>query len=224
MIKNKKFGYIILVIAFVLFNVIVFAIPTVKSSAFWIAYSFTVVAFAAQMAIWKVAFNKAYTLKSRFLGLPLIHVGLVYLILQLITFIVFMSLPTIASWIPVVTCAIVLGLSGIFLISTDLGREEVVRVEEKVQRKVSTLKELQLDVEMIAEAQSDPEARKVLKELAEKIRYSDPISDNSLAPLEEEIKSKVSALNSKVEAEIIASAKDIELLLLERNKKTKLLK
>ncbi|NLC26497.1 MAG: hypothetical protein GX777_07760 [Fastidiosipila sp.] len=224
MSRNKKSGYIIVAIAFVFFNVIVFAIPTEKTSVFWIAYAFTLVAFVAQIVIWKVAFNKADTLKSKFLGLPLIHVGVVYLILQLIVFIVFMSLPTIANWIAIVGCAIILGLSGIFLISTDLGREEVVRVEEKVQRKVSSLKMLQAEVEMIAEAQSDLEAKRALAVLAEKIRYSDPMSDESLAPIEDEISARIVALKTQPTADTSSSVKQIEILLLERNKKAKLLK
>ena len=36
--KNKGMAYAILAIAFVLFNVIAFAVPTAKAATFWVAY------------------------------------------------------------------------------------------------------------------------------------------------------------------------------------------
>ena len=46
--KNSVKGYAILGILFALVSVVVFAVPTAKTPAFWIAYGFTVVAFAVQ--------------------------------------------------------------------------------------------------------------------------------------------------------------------------------
>ena len=79
--KNKGMAYAVLEIAFVLFNVIAFAVPTVKTATFWVAYVFTAVAFASQIAIWNFAFKGTDTLKSKFLGIPLISVGITYLII-----------------------------------------------------------------------------------------------------------------------------------------------
>ena len=47
--KNKGMAYAVLAIAFVLINVIAFAVPTAKTATFWIAYVFTAVAFALQI-------------------------------------------------------------------------------------------------------------------------------------------------------------------------------
>ena len=111
--KNKGMAYAVLAIAFVLFNVIAFAIPTAKTATFWIAYAFSVVAFALQIVIWKFAFKGTDTLKSKFLGIPLISVGITYLIVQIIVFAIFMALPLTASWIVIVVCALILGISAI---------------------------------------------------------------------------------------------------------------
>ena len=73
--KNTKLAYAVLGIVFILFNVIAFAVPTDKTTAFWIAYAFTVVAFALQVGIWNAAFKVTETLKSKFLGVPIIYVG-----------------------------------------------------------------------------------------------------------------------------------------------------
>ena len=79
--KNSTKGYILLGIAFVLVSVIAFTVPSAKTSVFWISYVFTVIAFAAQIAIWKAALGRAESLKSKFLGFPVVHIGMVYLCL-----------------------------------------------------------------------------------------------------------------------------------------------
>ena len=222
MTKNKGMAYAVLAISFVLFNVIAFVIPTAKTATFWIAYAFTVIAFASQIAIWKVAFNGANTLKSKFLGIPLIPVGITYWIIQIIAFIVFMALPLTASWIAVVVCALILGISAICLIGTEIGREEISRVEEKVEKKVFYIKSLQVDVEMLSSTESDVDTKAALIKLAEKIRFSDPMSNEVLAELEAEIAIKVKELKTaENKAEIITV---LDSLIVERNKKAKLLK
>lgn len=220
--KNKGMTYAVLGIAFVLFNVISFAIPTVKTSTFWVAYVFTAVAFISQIAIWKFAFKGADTLKSKFLGIPLISVGITYLIIQLIAFAIFMALPLTASWIAIVVCALILGISGICLIGTETGREEINRVEEKVEKKVFYIKSLQVDIEMLANSETDAETKAALTKLAEKIRFSDPMSNEVLADLDTKISEKATELKmSDNKLEIIS---ELDLLLTEWNKKTKILK
>lgn len=220
--KNKGMAYAVLAIAFGLFNVIAFAIPTAKTATFWIAYAFTAVAFASQIAIWKFAFKGTDTLKSKFLGIPLISVGITYLIIQIIAFAVFMVLPLTASWISIVVCALILGISTICLIGTETGREEINRVEEKVEKKVFYIKSLQVDIEMLASAERDADTKAALTKLAEKIRFSDPMSNEALTDLEEEISAKVKELKTaENKLEIITV---LDSLIVERNKKAKLLK
>ena len=76
--KNSIKGYVILGILFALVSIIAFAVPTAKTATFWIAYAFTAAAFAAQIGIWKTALSKEETLKSKFLGFPVVHIGIVY--------------------------------------------------------------------------------------------------------------------------------------------------
>ena len=220
--KNKGMAYAVLAIAFVLFNIIAFAVPTAKTATFWIAYVFTAVAFASQIVIWKFAFKGADTLKSKFLGIPLISVGITYLIVQIIAFVVFMALPLMASWIAIVVCALILGISAICLIGTETGREEINRVEEKVEKKVFYIKSLQVDIEMLVSSEIDADTKTALTKLADKIRFSDPMSNEALAELEAEITAKVNELKlAENKAEII---KVLDSLITERNKKVKLLK
>ena len=220
--KQNRMAYLALGIVFVVFNVLAFAIPTEKTGTFWTAYSFTLLAFAAQIGIWRLAFDKAETLKSKFLGIPLLHVGAAALIVQLLAFAVFMALPSLPVWAAVVTSAIIFGGAGICLIAGDVGREKIEQVEEKVSRKVFYLKDLQADIELLAEKEADKEAKSELLKLAEAVRFSDPISNEALADIETEIADKVCALKN-ADNKVTAIA-EVKSLLTERSKKAKLLK
>ena len=219
--KNSTKGYVILGILFVLISIIAFAVPTVKTATFWIAYVFTAAAFAAQIIIWRTALGKE-TLKSKFLGFPVVHIGIVYTVIQVIAFAVFMFVPTLPAWSAVVVCSVIAGISAVCMISADAGRDEIERVEAKVQKKVFYIRELQADIELLADNETNADVKKALTQLAEKIRFSDPMSNEQLADLENKISTKVAELKTaSSKLEIIT---ELNSLLDERNKKCKILK
>ena len=220
--KNNSKGYLILGILFILVSVIAFAVPTAKTTAFWISYAFTVLAFAVQLIIWKVALGRSESLKSKFLGFPVVHIGIVYLVVQIIAFIVFLSIPTLPIWSAVVVCAVVAGVSAVCMIASDVGRSEIERVSAKVQEKTFYIKQLQADVELLAGAETDTATRSALMQLAEKIRYSDPMSNEQIADIEVQITAKVAKLKSSTDKEKIID--ELNSLLDERNRKIKILK
>lgn len=220
--KKKGMAYAVLAIVFALINVIAFAVPTEKTSTFWIAYAFTAVAFLAQIVVWQFSFKSDDKLKSKFLGIPIISVGVTYLVIQIIAFAVFLIFPTIPSWIAIIVCAVITGVSAICLIGTDIARKEIDRVEKKVGKKVFYIKLLQIDVEMLAKNEADANIKEALKKLAEKIRFSDPMSDEALVDLEAEITAKVKELKTAENKAGIITVLDS--LITERNKKAKLLK
>lgn len=220
--KNSAKGYVILGILFVLVSVIAFAIPSAKTTAFWLSYGFTVLAFAAQIAIWKAAFGRNESLKSKFLGFPIVHIGIVYLVVQIIAFIVFLSIPTLPIWSAVVACAVIAGVSAVCMIASDVGRSEIERVSAKVREKTFYIKQLQADVELLAGAETDTATKSALTRLAEKIRYADPMSDGQLADIEDRITVKFAELKSS--ADKVKIINELNSLLDERNRKCKLLK
>lgn len=220
--KNSTKGYVILGILFALVSIVAFAVPTVKTSTFWIAYVFTVAAFAAQIGIWKTALGKEETLKSKFLGFPVVHIGIVYAAIQVIAFAVFMFVPTLPAWSAIVVCSVIASVSAVCMISADAGRNEIERVGAKVQKNVFYIRELQADIELLADNESDAAVKTALTQLAEKIRYSDPMSNEQLADLENKISTKVAELKTaSSKLEIIT---ELNSLLDERNKKCKILK
>lgn len=219
--KNSTKGYVILGILFALISIIAFAVPTVKTATFWIAYVFTAAAFAAQIIIWRTALGKE-TLKSKFLGFPVVHIGIVYAVIQVIAFAVFMFVPTLPTWSAIVVCSVIAGVSVVCMISADAGRNEIERVEAEVQKKVFYIRELQTVVELLTDVETDADTKAALDQLAEKIRFSDSMSSEKLANLENKIFAKVLELKTAPnKVEIIT---ELNSLLDERNKKCKNLK
>lgn len=220
--KNSTKGYVILGILFALISIIAFAVPTVKTATFWITYVFTAAAFAAQIVIWKTALGKGETLKSKFLGFPVVHIGIVYTVIQVIAFAVFMFVPTLPTWSAIVVCSVIAGISAVCMISADVGRDEIERVEAKVQNKVFYVRELQADIELLADSETNANVKTALTQLAEKIRFSDPMSNEQLADLENKI--SVKAMELKTAANKVEIITELTSLLDERNKKCKILK
>ena len=220
--KNSIKGYVVLGILFVLVSVIAFAVPSEKTATFWIAYGFTVIAFAAQIAIWKITLGKSGMLKSKFLGFSVVAVGAIYLILQIVSFLLFKFVSSLPSWSVVIVCTFIAGISASCMISGEIAGDGIKRVEEKVQKKVFLIRELQVDIDMLAERESDAEIKSALLQLAEKVRFSDPMSSEQLSDLENEILTKVNELKSAIKKHEII--KEINSLLDERNKKCKILK
>ena len=220
--KNSTTGYVSLGILFVLVSVTACAVPTVKTGAFWISYAFTVIAFAAQIGIWKNALGREKALKSKFFGFPVVQIGIAYLLIQIIAFAIFMLVPALPVWGAIVACAIIAGVSAVGMVAADIGRGEIERVEAKAQKKAFYIREFQADIELLASGEKDTEIKTMLMQLAGKIRYSDPMSNEQLADLEDKISVKVAELKTAANrAEIIA---ELNSLLDERNKKSKILK
>lgn len=222
MSRNKKLGCVILLIALVIVCVVAFTIPTAKTTSFWIAFVFTCIAFASQILIWNIGFKDNTPLKSKFLGIPVVRVGYIYLVLQLIALAVLVAYPALPVWVTIIINVLIVGISAICMITAEIGRDIVSNVEKKIQSKVSYIRDIQADIEMVAERESDSSVKQKILKLAEKIRYSDPISSDELSELEKRISDKVKELNSVDDKSAVVD--EIELLLLERNKKCKIYK
>ena len=69
------------------------------------------------------------------------------------------------------------------MISSNAGCNEIERVEANVQKKVFYIRELQAAIELLADNESDAAVKTALTQLAERIRYSDPMSSEQLADL-----------------------------------------
>ena len=96
------------------------------------------------------------------------------------------------------------------------------KVETKAQKKVFYIKEIQAEIELLADAETNAETKAALIRLAEKVRFSDPMSSEQLTDLENAISEKVALLKTLSDKNGIIG--EIDLLLSKRNKMCKTLK
>lgn len=219
-------------IVFVAYNVVLFVLCGFSGhgAAFWISYVFMVIAFADVAAIEYLLKGRSVLPKDWLLGYPILRHAAIYIIFEFIlsaTFIVgdyYKWKGTIAFAIQMISLAVHL----VFVISCFLAKEMIEDVQEKVNISTTDMRLLQSEVEMIAEKTADTDVKNTFRNLAEQIRYSDPVSNEYLSALEREILTHVTNASVCVETNdregALEGCKKASLLLIERNKKCKALK
>ena len=109
-----------------------------------------------------------------------------------------------------------------------MGANIVSGIEEEQKAKVYFVKSIASDLSLVAGKIKDEELKEKVKKIQEIARYSDPMSDQSLAGLEASISEKVEELKNAVSdgkmEEVPSLVETIEEKFLERNEKCKLLK
>ena len=179
--KNKLRAVIVIAIAVVVFNVLAFVIPFAKGGVFWISYGFGMLAILAQFFVIWLAFSKAETVKSKLYGLPILRIGVIYAVLQIILSIVFMATGIfIPVWVPIIPYILILAFAAFGLIATDTVRDTIEAQDAKLNNRVSYMRGLTEQANGLASAPVEDSALKAaLQELYEEIRYSDPTSSEA---------------------------------------------
>ena len=219
---KKRSGYLILTIVLIVFAVITFAAPFEKTPVFWVSFVFGLLAICFQIPLWNKALG-GETLKSKFLGFPVLHIGVAYLIIQLIVSIIMMAVPGISLWIAIIVDVIILAITCILVTSGDVARTAIEETEEKIQAKTSFIKGLRADVDALLSKEADTEVREALRKLSDEIRYSDPMSSSALENIEAEITEKLISVSTAGENKMNVIS-EISGLIKQRNIKCKALK
>lgn len=224
--KEKK-GLVVLALLFVVYTLIVLAVPFAKGGMFWLTYLFTAAAFGVQVYVFKLSFEKEAGAKSKFYGFPIARVGVLYLAVQLVLGLVFMALAAVAPvWLALVLYLALLVAAAVGVIATDSIRDEVERQDTQLKKDVATMRALQSKAAALPARCEDAEAKSALEKLAEEFRYSDPVSAPALTDLETDMAATMEELSAAVtdgdNAAVLALCKKISATLAERNRLCKL--
>lgn len=185
-----------LLVLLILYILVAFLIPFRHTAVFWISFLFTLVAYGVVGFSLYTAFLKTPDAKSKFYGFPIAKIGVIYGGVQLVLGLVFMALGTWAPvWLVVLLYAIALGAAVIGLISADAVVEEIHVQDGKLKKDVSFMRAQQSRVNQLASQCALPE----VKQFAEDIRFSDPVSSPAL----EEIQRDLAAAIDNLEAAIL---------------------
>lgn len=183
----------------VLYILIAFLIPFVHTATFWVSFVFTLIAFGVVAASMYIAFIKNPDAKSRFYGFPIAKIGAIYGLAQLIAGILFMALAVYAPvWLAVLVYAIALGAAVIGLISAEAVVEEIRVQDVKLKKDVTLMRELQSKVNQMASQCENPDAASAVKQFAEEMRFSDPVSSKALTEIEADLSAAVDELQSAI--------------------------
>lgn len=231
---KKRFGLYLTAwaVLLALFNVIAFVAPgwagqEKYTSSFWIGYALITVMFLGQLACAYTAF-KADSAKKMFYNISLIRTSYIGLIVSFIVGGVCMILSPLAYWIGVIVCAIVLVVNVISVVKATAAIGEVEKVDAKVKAQTFFIKSLTVDADTLTASAKSEAVRAECKKVYEAIRYSDPMSNDALASIEAQITIQFHSLSEAVESDdadlVAAIAKNLTVLIGDRNKKCRLLK
>ena len=148
-----------------------------------------------------------------------------YLILQVVLSTVFVLLDELSiftldiKWFALLHI-VIFAFFAVLLVILKGGKEIIEKRGEVVKEKVATLRFMQTDVESLM--RKFPEHEKDLKQVADALRYSDPMSHASLAIYEEQIQRGILAMNDG--ANIAEQCAELLRQIADRNGKVKVLK
>lgn len=188
-------------ILFVLYHVLILAIPFAFNTTFFIAWMATLVMFVIAYAGYHKAFRQGEKLESKLLGFPVFDVACSALGIQLVLSLMLMALSgMIPVWVTIVVEVFVLGLSAVSLIAREIARDVLVASEEKTPQRVETFKSIRAFGKSLEVLSSDPDVTSQLVRLNETLSFSDPVSSENTAQLELEMKNGLMQLQQALTA------------------------
>ena len=230
--KNFKFYAIAWALLLAIFNVIAFvsvgwAGQEKYTSSFWIGYVFITVMFIGQLLCAYIAF-KADNAKKLFYNISLIRTSYIGLIVSFIVGGLCMLISPLPYWVGVIVCAIVLVANALSVVKATAAIDEIERIDTKVKTQTFFIKSLTVDADTLMASAKSESVKAECRKVYEAIRYSDPMSNDTLASVESQITVKFAELSDAVKADDVARVteitKDIMVLINNRNQKCKMSK
>ena len=221
--KENIRGIVAMAVILGIYLLAVAVIPFANVAEVKISVGFTLVAFAVAAYGVYVAFVKRKDARSRFYGFPIARLGLIYFAFQAGVSFVFMLLGAyIPWWVSVVVYAIALGAAVLGLITMESVVEEIQVLDDKLKKDVAAMRAIQSKANQLAALCADP----AVKQFAEEVRYSDPVSSAQLTAIEADLNAAVDDLLCAVtdgeNAQIAQLCARANAILAERNRLCKL--
>ncbi len=185
--KNKNTTvFIVLGIVAVLYCCVVFLIPWERNTIFILSVCFSLLAISTQVLFWKIGWKDSENAQSRFYGLPVLRIGAIYLVLQLVLSFIFMLLSSrIQEWIPALIYLLLAGAASLGWIVTKDIKELMNIQDDKQKSNTKQIKILRSKANYLSNLFSGRGLDNELREIRELLSYSDPVSSAELQTEEE---------------------------------------
>ena len=224
--KNPLMTMLSVLIIAIVYHVVLFSINVTRDQVFWVLYGFTIAAILMQAVGVYITFITKKELKDKFLSLPLLYILFLLLIIQLFINGIGLWLEPSVNLIVIIE-VIFFGFIGILVTTSFQGKQEIERLDQKILSKRAYLQTLQIELSKYKETIKDPQMIKELQKLIDALRYSDPMSHESLTAIEQQIHDEINNLTAsdlKTDTVIKNQIENIIQLVKERNQKTKQMK
>ena len=201
--KKTLITLLILLIVAAIYNVVYFAVPwkrELSNAAFWVTYGCTWLALVFAGIVTAIAFGKK-DLKSRVFGIPIFYVGYCVVILQLVIDFVVMGVGSwyeIKYWIPLIIEVLVYGIAAISVIARTAYRDSIDQMETKAEQKKAFIKEFRIELDVLVSSNKIDSIKPELDTLAEKVRYTDPVSSSAVTEVEDQIVNEFELLQKAI--------------------------
>ena len=196
--KNKLLGILAVIILLVVYNICVFLIFKTKGDAFWGAYIFSMIAILMQVLSPLITMNRGDDIRDIFLGLPIIQLGIIYLLIQIILGLIIMIISVFPVTLSIILQIVLLALYLILLISALVVKNHVDNVEQKNEMRTSYMKAMRAKVKIMENHTEHPQIKALLGQLEESIRFSDPTSVPALESVERQIEVNIGELERAI--------------------------
>lgn len=199
----KAFNKFLILIAMTLICGLVTAIvfltipaARLETDVFWLAFAFAIpwnLLVAVALHLW------AGKKKEETLRMPVAYYvcgvfGIIYLVIGLI----FMYAPVVLITWPLILELVVTVAYLLVIMYCTRTTEYIAATEKHTKKKVLYIRLLQADVQACATKATDPATKAALEQLAESVRFSDPMSHEALAMQESELMATVSQISQKL--------------------------
>ena len=230
---KKSFNVIVVVallLVCALLNTILFLTihdARLETTVFWVAWAFALpwnFVIAIALHLWACGKNK-----NGIVALPIVYYfiaifGLIYLALGFVFMYINIPWPVFLVTIEIIVTVVY----AIVLLYAIFGASYIMKNEKNTRNKVLFIKLLKTDVDACVENATNAKVRKALSDLSDKVRFSDPMSHESLGAIENQISSIVFEISSKLtdgtEEELLALVKKADAQLDLRNNRCLVLK
>ena len=231
--KYFKFYGICWAIALVVFNIITFIFTgnTVgisnASAGFWVGYVFITIVFVANL-VCSFIFFKEENIDKIFLKLPIIYIAYIALIVSLIAGAIAMAIPVIPYWVGIVIDVVILAVYAIAIVQVNAAADVVSEIDDRVKAQTFFIHSLTADAQTLMSFAKSDVVQTECKKVYESIRYSDPMSNDALAQIENQIQNEFNIFAHAVKKDntdlVKNSANKIIVLINKRNLQCKVLK
>ena len=231
---NSKILFVSCLIMIALFNLIIFLIPNeimgvtrFDKPVFWVSYAFMMLCLIVQGVI-DYKFSKIEEVGEKmFLNIPLIRTGYIALVVSVVIAILFMVIPVLPAWIGAIVCVLLTAFLILAVVRANTVATAIEEVGDKVAKKTFDMKMAVADAKTICDMASE-DKKADANRLYDALRYSDYMTCDEVAELDNNIKSGLSDIKTNISSSTIDDFKlavdNLILIIKERNTKVKMFK